>query len=333
MNVDIKGTLLSLNSYACQILNIIEREALGTSLALAFPEPERQKLHDLIAQCVAPAMRHAPEVLDVSVAVGTVRYVEVIASSLVDRSGQLGATIIMQDITDRVRADQQRCKAEEALKVSERRYRELVQTMSEALALTDDQHIITYVNQSFCDMFGYTSKEVVGRPLLDFVDESDKEMMQKRMSKPLQNESAMRFETLWMTKDGRKVTTLTSPKRLFDTDSGYIGCLGIFTDITERKQAEKREKQHMLELAHVSRVTTMDEMSSQIAHELAQPLTAIASLSVGCLKLFKAGGAAHEDIEEALTDISQQANRARDIVVRLRSFVGRKVLICTWASW
>lgn len=322
LNVDVQGVILGINRYAGRMLQRSERDALGIPLSAVFPAGEAEKLRKLVARCVAPSRAPVPEVIDVSDAVGTVRYLEVVASSLVDRTGQLGATLILQDITARVCAEQERQEAEEALRVSERRYRELVQTMSEALALTDSRHVITYVNESFCSMFGYSSEEVVGRHLLEFVHEEDKAAMRERMSQtPEADAPVKRYETAWITCDGRKITTLTSPKRIFDPQAGYVGCLGIFTDITERKQIEEREKKHMLELAHVSRVTTMGEMSSQIAHELAQPLTAIAGLSTGCLKLFRAGAAGHEDIEESLRDISQQANRARDIVVRLRNFV------------
>lgn len=321
LNIDIKGSVLGLNRRASQILKLTERDALGTSLIDTFPEAEREALRDMIAQCVAPARQRSTEVFDVSEMVGTQRFIEVMASSLVDRSGQLGATVILQDVTAKVRAEKQRSLAEEALRNSERRYRELVQTMSEALALTDNQHRITYVNESFCQMFGYTSDEVMGKQLLSLVHPDDHEMMRECMSNPLPSNGAHRFETAWITKNGDKVYTLTSPKRIFDPDEGYVGCLGVFTDITERKKVEEREKKHMMELAHVSRVTTMGEMSSQIAHELAQPLTAIAGLSTGCLKMLKKDNGDRDEILEALGDISEQASRAREIVVRLRNFV------------
>lgn len=321
VNINIQGSILALNRRAGQILKLSERDAIGTSLIDMFPESERVAFHNIIAKCVAPSTQRSPEVFDISETVGTVRHIEVIASSLVDRSGQLGATVIIQDITDRVEAELRRNEAESALRFSERRYRELVQTMSEALALTDNEHKITYVNDSFCSMFGYDNKEVIGKSLLDFVHDNDKEMMQQNMSNPIKSSEIQRFETAWVTKHNEKFYTLTSPKRIFDPDEGYIGCLGVFTDITERKKSEEYDKKQMMELAHVSRVTTIGEMSSQIAHELAQPLTAIAGLSTGCEKMIKAKTGNQEEILEAITYISQQAKRAREIVVRLRNFV------------
>jgi len=321
LNVDILGSVMGLNRFASQILNRTEREAIGTLLTDIFPESERDALHDLIAQCVAPARTRIPEVFDISETVGKIRHVEVMASSLVDSSGQLGATVILQDVTGRVCAEQERSRAEDALRVSEGLYRELVQTMSEALALTDEQHRITYVNDSFCNMFGYSSEDVLNKPLLGFVHEDDKEAMRECMSNPVQGGGVQRYETAWVTKKGDKIYTLTSPKRLFDPEIGYVGCLGVFTNITERKKVEEREKRHMMELAHVSRVTTLGEMSSQIAHELAQPLAAIAALSTGCLKMLKSETSDRDEIIESLTNISEQSSRAREVVLRLRNFV------------
>jgi len=321
LNIDIQGCMLGLNRRAGQLLSLTERDALGTSLIDVFPPSGRQALRDMIAQCVAPTRQHSPEIFDISETVGTVRYIEVVASSMVDRSGQLGATLILQDVTARMLAEQERNKAEEALRISEARYRELVQTMSEALALTDRRHTITYVNDSFCRMFGYTSDEVTGKPLLDFVHEDYREAMCDCMSSPTTPGVVKRFETAWLTKGGNRIYTLTSPKRIVDPVKGYLGCLGVLTDITERKEIEGKERNHMLELAHVARVTTLGEMSSQIAHELAQPLTAIAGLSAGCLRMLKSETGGRNEILDSLTDIREQANRAREIVVRLRNFV------------
>ncbi|MCU7947597.1 MAG: PAS domain S-box protein [Candidatus Thiodiazotropha sp. (ex Cardiolucina cf. quadrata)] len=242
------------------------------------------------------------------------------ASTLVDRSGQLGATIILQDVTVRIQAEEERKNAVNELRASEYRYRELVETMSEALALTDDQYRITFVNRRFCDLFGYTSEEITGRPLVSLVHENSKEMMRQRMaSRPQDGQDS--FETAWLSKDGREIFTLTSPKSIFDQGQQFVGCLGVFTDITERKEVEQREKLHMIELAQVSRVTTIGEMSSQIAHELAQPLSAIGGLSTALLKLLENGDESRDDVTDSLSEILTQANRAREIIIRLRNFV------------
>lgn len=323
LNLSINGAILNLNRHACQVLGVSERDALGSSLAELFAEHERGRLQAIVARCVAPLGRGQAETLEI--AGQPVRHVEIIASSLVDRSGQLGATIILQDVSARIRAEQERNKAIDNLRASESRYRELVETMNEALALTDASYRITFVNRQFCDMFAYRSEEVIGMPLINLVHDEDKEMMRRRMATAAQD-GQERFETAWTTRNGEKIYTLTSPKSLFDEEQCYIGCLGVFTDITARKAVEQREKLHMLELAQMSRVTTIGEMSSQIAHELAQPLSAIGGMSSALLKFLGKGIGSSEDIEESLGEIQTQAKRAREIIMRLRNFVRNEEL-------
>lgn len=325
VNVDVHGTILSLNRYACQVLGISEREALGTAFRGYLPENEHPRLRDILARCVAPMRAKRPEILEVRPKGGSARHAEVIASSLVDRTGQLGATVFLQDVTDKVWEERKRLKAEEALRSSEARYRELIQTMSEALAMTDKDYRITFVNRSFCDMFGYTVKETVRRPLLEFVHPDDRAMMAERMA-ARGEDAAERFETTWVARDGRVIHTLTSPRTFVDGDGRFAGCLGVFTDITERKRVEQWERAHLQELAHVSRITTIGQMSSQIAHELAQPLTAIGGMSAALLKLLRAQAVSEKDTHETLSEISIQADRARDIIIRLRDFVRNEEL-------
>lgn len=318
LNLNVIGAILSLNRHACQVLDVSERDALGVPFTDFFAEHERDRLKATIACCVAPLGRTLAETFRID-NIAT-RYVEVIASSLVDRSGQLGSTIIMQDVTARVCAENERKKAVDELRASEHRYRELVETMNEALALMDTEYRITFVNRRFCDLFGYQEEEIIGRPLIDLVHQDTKELMCQHMAMPAQ-ETIDSFEMVWSTSDARTIYTLTSPKMIFDDQGQYTGCLGVFTDITERKEVEQREKQHMLELAQASRVSTIGEMSSQIAHELAQPLSAIGGLSTALLKLLNAGTETREDIIDALSDILTQSGRAREIVIGLRDFV------------
>lgn len=318
VNINISGAILNLNRHACQVLNINERDALGSHLSDLFTVTERDRLQAIIARCVAPLGKRMSEIFQIGI--NPAQFVELNASSFVDRSGQLGATIILQDVSGRIRAEEDRKKALDELRASEHRYRELVETMSEALALTDAMFNITFVNQRFCDLFGYTSEEIIGQPLIDLVHEDTKEIMRQRMaaSPCIEQDS---FETSWIRKDNHIIYTLTSPKSIFDQSQQYTGCLGVFTDITDRKEVEHREKLHMLELAQASRVSTIGEMSSQIAHELAQPLSAIGGLSTALLKLIDTGTSSSDDIIDSLVSIQTQANRAREIIIRLRDFV------------
>ena len=92
-------------------------------------------------------------------------------------------------------------------------------------------------------------------------------------------------------------------------------------EMGERRRAEEETRQHQEELAHVARVSTMGEMATGLAHELNQPLGAIANFAEGSLRLIESDRANLADLRTALTEVSDQAQRAGRIIHRLRSFV------------
>lgn len=91
--------------------------------------------------------------------------------------------------------------------------------------------------------------------------------------------------------------------------------------IIERKRIEQRAMEHQHQLAHVARLSTMGEMAAGLAHELNQPLGAIASYSQGCVQLLDAGEHEGPELRHALGQLTVQANRAGRIIHRLREFI------------
>lgn len=98
---------------------------------------------------------------------------------------------------------------------------------------------------------------------------------------------------------------------------------GFIRDLTEPKATERRLQDMQAELIHVSRLTSMGEMASALAHELNQPLSAIASYMKGSVRLLDSGTPDLERVRTALSAAGDQALRAGDIIRRLRSFVGK----------
>jgi two-component system sensor kinase FixL len=100
---------------------------------------------------------------------------------------------------------------------------------------------------------------------------------------------------------------------LRDARGNIYALLGITRDITEHKQAEEQARRHQTELARVARLSTMGEMATGIAHELNQPLSAIANFSRGCIRRLRSGGMSPNDLIEPLEEVCAQAERAGDI--------------------
>ena len=99
---------------------------------------------------------------------------------------------------------------------------------------------------------------------------------------------------------------------------------GFIRDLTERQATEARLQELQSELVHISRLTAMGEMASALAHELNQPLSAIANYLKGSQRLVATlSGEAVATLGDALDKATEQALRAGQIIRRLRDFVGR----------
>ncbi|MFT4171625.1 MAG: PAS domain S-box protein [Rhodocyclaceae bacterium] len=102
---------------------------------------------------------------------------------------------------------------------------------------------------------------------------------------------------------------------------GRIVRLVVATDITDIKQVEEFSREQEARLQRTSRLVTMGEMASTLAHELNQPLSAIANYSKGCVNRIRSGDFKNDDILAAMEKANAQAARAGHIIRRVRDFV------------
>lgn len=102
----------------------------------------------------------------------------------------------------------------------------------------------------------------------------------------------------------------------------YVNVYG--RDITAIRKAEEEARHRQNELIHVSRLSTMGEMATGIAHELNQPLSAIVNFANGCARRIRLGMGEKEELVKAMEQISLQARRAGEIIKRLRGMVTRQ---------
>jgi PAS domain S-box-containing protein len=95
-------------------------------------------------------------------------------------------------------------------------------------------------------------------------------------------------------------------------------------DITQMRNAEIQSRQHQSELVHVCRLSTMGEMSTGLAHELNQPLSAIINFASGCVRRIQAGVGGEAELVDAMAQITAQAERAGEIIKHLRAMVNKR---------
>ena len=122
---------------------------------------------------------------------------------------------------------------------------------------------------------------------------------------------------------GERFDVLISEAPLVDADGRHVGWMSSVLDITERKQAEELYRQQQEKLQFTGRLITMGEMASTLAHELNQPLSAIASYSTACLNMVDNGSGSLADLKEPLAKMNAQARRAGTIIRRVHEFVRR----------
>ncbi|HET8686662.1 MAG TPA: PAS domain S-box protein, partial [Methanosarcina sp.] len=145
-----------------------------------------------------------------------------------------GSPMILEmdiDITERK-------KAEEKLKESEERYRNIVETANEGILITDNENTITYVNKKFADMLRYTPGEFIGRPIWGFISEEYKPIVKMNLENRRQGISES-YELKLIRKDSSPLWTLLNAKPIFDNDGKYTGAMSMLTDLTTRKEAEE----------------------------------------------------------------------------------------------
>ncbi|MCC7597330.1 PAS domain S-box protein [Janthinobacterium sp. FW305-129] len=146
-------------------------------------------------------------------------------------AGQVFSIVSLRDMT-------QRQRAEEALHASSERYRLIVQTAAEGIWMTDANGKTTFVNPKMAHMLGYTVQEMLGRPLLDFMDRDSQLLMQRRLASHGNAASQPdQVDFRFFRKDQSSLWGLLSSTSIQSDNGEPGGTLAMITDITERRQA------------------------------------------------------------------------------------------------
>ena len=189
---------------------------------------------------------------------------------------------------------------------------------------------VTYVNPAFCQIVGYPPEELVGKlpPMPYWAPEAMAEY-QQRFAEVLAGTVTPQFETIFQRADGTRVPILIFEAPLLDKDGRQTGWMGSILDISDRKRVEELNRQQQEKLESGARLATMGEIASTMAHELNQPLAAIASYTTGALNLLGRAAEARLPVDSALLmpaleQASAQAQRAGQIIRSVHDFVKKR---------
>jgi PAS domain S-box-containing protein len=175
------------------------------------------------------------------------------------------------------------------------------------------------VNQGALSNLGYSLEELQQFSVLDIQPGMSTEALEACVA-PLRAgmEQRVQFTSLHRRKDGTTYPVEVH-LQLSSLDSSPV-FVAMVLDITRRKELEEQANRHQSELAHVSRLSTMGEMGSAIAHELNQPLCAILSYAQATLRMMRSDKPDEADVMDALEQTAAQAKRAGEIIRHLKDF-------------
>ena len=204
--------------------------------------------------------------------------------------------------------------------------RSILNTVPDAMVVIDDSGCIISFSSTAEKMFGFAESDLIGENVSTLMPSPDRERHNMYLGRYLAT-NERRIIGIGRITNARRRDGTTFPIDL-SIGEAQIGNQRVFTgfirDLTERQNAEIRLHDLQDELAHVSRVTAMGALATSIAHELNQPLTAIANyVETAGLMLSDLQPEHLPIIREALDDCAKQAIRAGQIVRRLRDFISR----------
>jgi len=153
------------------------------------------------------------------------------------------------------------------LEESEKKHRTIIENTSEGFWLLNPEGKAIEVNQSLCDMLGYSDREILGKTPLNFVDEDNGKIFQEQISQ----ESKLlhrTYEISLKNKKGENIPTIFNATSLFDKDKKFVGTFAFISDITERKRVEE-------ELQKIDKLESIGTLAGGIAHDFNNILTGI----------------------------------------------------------
>jgi two-component system sensor kinase FixL len=189
-------------------------------------------------------------------------------------------------------------------------------TAQDGVLMVDARGRIESVNPSVERMFGRPGRALVGRDIRDLIERPPAPIGPDAADAPAGGSTGPWELTAHRAGDVPFPIELSIGPF---ASSGQEHYTLVIRDITARRDAETRARVHQSELAHAARLTLAGEMASALAHELNQPLTAIAAYARGCLRVLRQS--TPDVLEEGIQEVVHQAERAADVIARLREFV------------
>lgn len=201
---------------------------------------------------------------------------------------------------------------------------DLLDLTHDTVFVRDRGDVIRYWNRAAEDLYGWRSDEAVGQRAAALLKKAFP-VPYAAILEELEREGRWEGEIGHTCRDGRQVTVSSRWALQRDPQGRAASVLETNTDVTAQRVAEDKLDRTRSELAHLSRIATMGELTASIAHEVNQPLAAIVANGEAGLRWLGRGTPDLDETKKSIEAILRNAQRASDVVRRLRTLSAKSV--------
>jgi PAS domain S-box-containing protein len=212
-------------------------------------------------------------------------------------------------------------RAEEELRRSQDRYERLLNTAQEGIWISDPDFKTVFVNGRLASMLGYLPEELIGLPLSALLPKEDWGIFERRKKDARRGEHGI-FEGRLLRKDGSVIWALTSASPMMGKKGEFEGGFAMFTDITDRKKAEARQKALQMQLVHAQKMEAVGKLAGGVAHDFNNIITAI----LVHLNVLKNNKQMPSNLIAGLGELESEAKRCASLTRQLLMFSRRQVM-------
>jgi signal transduction histidine kinase len=281
-------------------------------------------LGEVVRQAVRAKQGHFEFDFRIVLPSGATRRVHSVAHPVVDGDGEVSEIIGTHiDVTDQHAAKKGLEKAFLALRDSEQRFRDYAETASDWLWETGPDHRVTHLSEH-TNAAGFPAAATTGVLRWEIASDFESEPEKWKQHRATLKAHLPFRDLIYRTENrmGSPIYVRSSGKPVLDANGAFLGYRGVSTDITasiRADQAEQALRKAQAELAHVTRVTTLGELTASIAHEINQPLAAVIANAGACLSWLDRNPTDLDAARRSVEWIIEDGNRASEVIRHVRA--------------
>jgi two-component system, cell cycle sensor histidine kinase and response regulator CckA len=302
--LDVDEKVMLINKAGCDLIGYSEKEIIGRNWFDIFvPEEKREEVRAFFKDLMTGRIEHFESYENIIISKSGQQRMIVWHNTLLRNEANkiIGSLSSGEDITERI-------NAEEALRESEEKYRDLFENANDAIFIVDADLNYIDVNKKAVELFGYSREELLRMNIIDVIPPEQKPRSEKEFMKLKKEEAYDKFIGKIKTIDGRWLDVEVSSSPIIK-DGKLVGSRDIVRDITDRKRLEE-------ELMNREKLESLGVLAGGIAHDFNNILMGI----LGNIALAKMHMEPESTIYSRLVEAEKASLRARDLTRQLLTF-------------